>query len=124
MINRSSARQQIMKSPKKRKPKLGSGARFKALPTKLKKRGAKNPKALAASIGRKKYGKKKMAAMAKKRQKEEIIMDKKTVAVVEQPTKVEVVPAQEDSMLGISIAIIGVIAIGAWYFYRKYTKGK
>ena len=50
-------------------------------------------------------------------------MDKKTVAV-EQPTKIEVVPAQEDSMLGISIAIIGVIAIGAWYFYRKYTKGK
>jgi|TARA_R110000824_G_scaffold42966_10_gene125871 hypothetical protein len=51
-------------------------------------------------------------------------MDKKTVAVVEQPAKVEVVPAQEDSMLGISLAIIGVIAIGAWYFYRKYTKGK
>ncbi len=51
-------------------------------------------------------------------------MDKKTVAVVEQPAKVEVVPALEDSMLGISLAIIGVIAIGAWYFYRKYTKGK
>ena len=51
-------------------------------------------------------------------------MDKKTVAVVEQPTKVETKPVQEDSMLGISIAIIGVIAIGAWYFYRKYTKGK
>tara|TARA_R100001086_G_scaffold165242_2_gene89361 strand:+ start:202 stop:423 length:222 start_codon:yes stop_codon:yes gene_type:complete len=70
MINRSSARQQIMKSPKKkRKPKLGSGARFKALTTQLKKRGAKNPKALAASIGRKKYGKKKMTAMAKKGRK-------------------------------------------------------
>lgn len=70
MINRSSARQQIMKSPKKkRKPKLGSGARFKALTAQLKKRGAKNPKALAASIGRKKYGKKKMAAMAKKGRK-------------------------------------------------------
>jgi len=55
-------------------------------------------------------------------------MDKKieikTAAVVEQPTKAEVIPAQEDNMLGISIAIIGVIAIGAWYFYRKYTKGK
>ena len=70
MINRSSARQQIMKSPKKkRKPKLGSGARFKALTTQLKKRGAKNPKALAAFIGRKKYGKKKMTAMAKKGRK-------------------------------------------------------
>lgn len=70
MINRSSARQQIMKSPKKkRKPTLGSGARFKALTTQLKKRGAKNPKALAAFIGRKKYGKKKMASMAKKGRK-------------------------------------------------------
>ena len=66
MINRSSAGQQIMKSPKKRKPKLGSGARFKALTTKLKKRGAKNPKALAAFIGRKKYGPKKMTEMAQK----------------------------------------------------------
>jgi hypothetical protein len=59
-----------MKSPKKkRKPKLGSGARFKALTTQLKKRGAKNPKALAAFIGRKKYGPKKMTAMAKKGRK-------------------------------------------------------
>ena len=66
MITRSSARQQVMKAPKKRKP---SGANFKALTAKLKKRGAKNPKALAASIGRKKYGKKKMAAMAKKGRK-------------------------------------------------------
>ena len=72
MINRSSARQQIMKAPKKKrksKPKLGSGARFKALTSKLKKGGAKNPKALAAFIGRKKYGKKKMASMAKKGRK-------------------------------------------------------
>ena len=66
MINRSSVGQQIMKSPKKRKPKLGSGARFKALTTKLKKRGAKNPKALAAFIGRNKYGPKKLAEMAQK----------------------------------------------------------
>ena len=66
MITRSSARQQVMKAPKKRKP---SGANFKALTAKLKKRGAKNPKALAAFIGRKKYGKKKMTAMAKKGRK-------------------------------------------------------
>ena len=69
MINRSSVKQHIVKSPKKRKSKLGSGARFKALTTQLKKRGAKNPKALAAFIGRKKYGKKKMTAMAKKGRK-------------------------------------------------------
>ena len=70
MINRSSARQQIMKSPKKkRNPSLGSGAKFKALTTKLKKRGAKNPKALAAHIGREKYGNKRMAEMAAKGRK-------------------------------------------------------
>ena len=72
MVNRSSVRQQIMKAPKKKrksKSKLGSGARFKKLTSKLKKRGAKDPKALAAWIGRKKYGKKKMASMAKKGRK-------------------------------------------------------
>lgn len=44
--------------------KLGSGARFKALTQKLKKKGAYNPSALASYIGRKKFGAKKMAAMA------------------------------------------------------------
>ena len=66
MINRASVRQQIMKSPKKRKPPLGSGKRFKQLTSKLKKKGAKDPEALAAFIGRKKYGAKKMAKMAAK----------------------------------------------------------
>ena len=47
-----------------RKPKLGSGKRFKQLTQKLKKKGVKNPKALAAYIGRKKYGPKKFAALA------------------------------------------------------------
>ena len=46
------------------KAKLGSGARFKALTNKLQKKGIRNPKALAAYIGRKKYGNKKMAKMA------------------------------------------------------------
>lgn len=47
------------------KPKLGSGARFKALKKKLGgKKGVSNPGALAASIGRKKYGAKKMASMS------------------------------------------------------------
>lgn len=44
--------------------KLGSGARFKSLTKKLSKKGVKNPKALAASIGRKKYGPKKFAKLA------------------------------------------------------------
>ena len=46
-------------------PKLGSGKRFSKLMDKLKKRGGiKNPAALAASIGRKKYGAEKMAHLA------------------------------------------------------------
>ena len=46
------------------KPRLGSGGRFKQLTAKLQKKGASNPKALAAWIGRKKYGAKKMAKMS------------------------------------------------------------
>ena len=66
MINRSSIRQQVMKAPKKRKAKLGSGARYKKLTKSLKKGGARDPKALAAWIGRKKYGKKKFQKLATK----------------------------------------------------------
>ena len=44
--------------------KLGSGARFKALSGKLAKQGVQDPKALAAAIGRKKYGSARMAKMA------------------------------------------------------------
>ena len=49
------------------KAKLGSGKRFKALTDKLEKSGksADSAKAIAASIGRKKYGAKKMSSMAK-----------------------------------------------------------
>lgn len=51
----------------KKKPKLGTGKRFRALKAKLaKQKGVTDPGALAAAIGRKKYGKKKMAAMAMK----------------------------------------------------------
>jgi len=46
------------------KAKLGSGARFKALTKTRASKGAKNPKALAAFIGAKKYGQKKMTQMA------------------------------------------------------------
>ena len=47
-----------------KKPPLGSGRRFQDLADHLQSQGAEDPKALAAVIGRKKYGKKKMAAMA------------------------------------------------------------
>lgn len=46
------------------KSKLGSGARFKSLKRKLAKKGARNPGALAAFIGRKKYGKKRFQKLA------------------------------------------------------------
>lgn len=46
------------------KAKLGSGKRFASLKRKLRRKGVRNPGALAASIGRKKYGKKRMAKMA------------------------------------------------------------
>lgn len=52
-----------------KKPKLGTGARFKALEKKLSKRGARTPKALAAFIGRKKFGKKKFQQLAAKGRK-------------------------------------------------------
>ncbi len=54
---------------KSKRPKLGSGNRFKALKTSLKKKGASNPAGLAAYIGRKKYGKAKMAKLALKGRK-------------------------------------------------------
>jgi hypothetical protein len=50
----------------RRRSKPGSGARFQALSEDLAKKGAKNPRALAAWIGRRKYGKKRFQAMAAK----------------------------------------------------------
>lgn len=48
-------------------PALGSGGRFAALTSKLASEpGVRDPQALAASIGRKKYGAAKMNGMAKK----------------------------------------------------------
>jgi len=47
-----------------KKPKLGTGKRFGALETALKKKGAKSPGALAAWIGRRKYGPKKFAGLS------------------------------------------------------------
>jgi len=46
------------------KPKLGSGARFKAIERAAKKSGARDPAAVAAAAGIAKYGKRRMAKMA------------------------------------------------------------
>ena len=53
-----------------RKAKLDTGKRFKSLKAKLAKRGVRDPGAVAAVIGRKKYGKarfQKLAAAGRKR---------------------------------------------------------
>lgn len=62
----------LSKTPAKRKPKpnpkapLGQGGRFQALSQNLaKKPGVTDPGALAASIGRKKYGAKKFASLGR-----------------------------------------------------------
>lgn len=47
-----------------KKPKLGSGKRFKQVAASAAKSGARDPNAVAAAAGRKKYGPKKMAAMS------------------------------------------------------------
>lgn len=54
----------------KKTAKPGTGKRFKALTKSLKESGAKNPKAVAAMIGRKKYGKEKMQKWAAKGRKQ------------------------------------------------------
>jgi len=46
------------------KPKLGSGKRFKAVEASARKSGARNPAAVAAAAGIKKYGAKRMSSMA------------------------------------------------------------
>ena len=52
------------------KAKLGSGKRFAALKKSItKKGGVRDPGAVAASIGRKKYGKKRFQALAAKGRK-------------------------------------------------------
>ena len=47
----------------KKKP-LGEGSRFQAIAKSAKLGGAKKPEAVAAFVGRKKYGPKKMARLA------------------------------------------------------------
>jgi len=54
------------KRRRKRKPPLGSGKRFRELSEELADRGVRDPDALAAWIGRRKYGKARMAKLAAK----------------------------------------------------------
>lgn len=65
MTNMGSAWKVLPSGRIKDPPRLGSGARFKALKGKLAKRkGVTDPGALTAYIGRKKYGKKKFAKLS------------------------------------------------------------
>jgi histidyl-tRNA synthetase len=48
------------------KMKLGGGGRYEKLVSSLESKGVKDPKALAASIGMKKYGKKRFLSLAAK----------------------------------------------------------
>lgn len=58
-------------------PKLGSGKRFEHLEEGLAhERGIRNPRALAAAIGRKKYGVKKMTKLAEKGKEREEKLEK------------------------------------------------
>lgn len=62
LATRKAARSHYKSVAKHSKP--GSGARFKAVEASAKASGASNPGAVAAAIGRKKYGNKKMASMS------------------------------------------------------------
>ena len=48
----------------KKSMKLGGGGRFAKVAAAAKRSGARDPEAVAAAVGRKKYGAKKMASMA------------------------------------------------------------
>ncbi len=54
-----------MATKKRKVAKLGTGARFVALKGKLAAKGAKSPGALAAWIGRRKFGKARFQALSK-----------------------------------------------------------
>jgi hypothetical protein len=57
-----------MAKPNKRAP-LGQGGRFAAVEASARRSGAKNPAAVAAAVGRRKYGKSKMASLSAKGRK-------------------------------------------------------
>jgi len=66
LAERRAARRQYQKAKRK---SVGEGSRFRALEKSAKLGGAKNPAAVAAAIGRKKYGKKRFQKMAAKGKK-------------------------------------------------------
>jgi hypothetical protein len=53
-----------MAKAKKKLPKLGTGERFKKVAAAAKASGARDPDAVAAAVGRKRYGAKKMAKLS------------------------------------------------------------
>lgn len=60
------------KQQRQRRPPLGTGERFRRLVQQLRRRGVEDPRALAAAIGRKKYGKQrfqKLAAAGRRRRR-------------------------------------------------------
>ena len=61
LAQRRAARKQYAQA---RKKPLGEGSRFKAIVKAAKLGGAREPQAVAAAVGRKKYGQKKMTKMA------------------------------------------------------------
>lgn len=65
------------------KPPLGTGERFKQLKGKLADKGAHDPAALAAWIGRKKYGAKKMGELSAAQRKSTKGSPEKTDAQVQ-----------------------------------------
>ena len=67
--NNFEAQEDKKKRIRHKKPKLGSGKRFAQLKNKLGAKGAKNPGALTAWIGRKKYGAKRFAKLSAKGKK-------------------------------------------------------
>lgn len=52
-----------------KKAALGSGARFKQVAAQARASGARDPEAVAAAVGRKKWGQKKMTALSVKGRK-------------------------------------------------------
>lgn len=67
--NKNAAKKARTKYKQAKKSPVGTGKRFAAVEAAAKASGASNPAAVAASIGQKKYGKKKMAKMAAKGKK-------------------------------------------------------
>lgn len=63
-VKKTAAKATTAKKAAAPKAKLGSGARFAAVEKSAAKSGAKNPAAVAASVGIKKYGKAVMSKLA------------------------------------------------------------